>query len=791
MTVPLHRDVNLLGVQDELAFGLAGEACVSFRLRADQDRKMCASSEHDLYVGSYSRMLSTLPSGYGMMIESEIVEPPETTFNSSDDLPEVIHEIHKERASLFRGRSRRIDTYAHLWTGTLNPLKMPLLPNLLPGAKRLKTLPQAVRELTGGINDITRTFQASLQSMQVSSERLTSEEIIRRYWDILSPSKATGTGPVVTGRYSLRSELCASNAIESTESFFMDGFYHAAVTLYDYPDELGLGSVDNLLEILPVGARYVQVVLVPEQEQYLSGLKRQHTRTEMLIGDSGTKDFESQARYKDLDEIITRCRQEGERIYVVWSGIILRSENEQELSEWKKKLIFSLKEIFGATALSEDLLHRRTFLASLPMNGHLSPRRNVMLGTTASALAPLSHPWRGTEEGMPLVGRSYEPLRFDLFDGGTPRHGIIVATTGGGKSFTGNILLLSSLSDPKARALVIDIGGSYRRLAEIVGGAYFDVRVEEKYAINPLLPRGSFLREDESFDPEMLAAQTSLLARFLPGGGSGNSRLVIEKALERMYRKKEEPILSDFYGELTNGDWEGTLQKTVDSVAAEFRQYVETVYANLLSRPSKVRPFEGPLTVFDLAGLKEHKNLQSILVAVIAFSLNRQLNDKGIRKVIIIDEGWELFGDEMAADLISKLYRQARKQNAAILSISQSPEEFLNSPVSPAIMANIHWIMALKMASGHSKLGAFGFTDQAIDESKTLQVVPRSFSEVLIRFGNAPARVARIAPTSLEYWIATTNANETVAELQMRTKNNLRPIDSVREMARKEPVISW
>lgn len=791
MTVPVHRDINLLGVQDDIAFGLSGEACVSFRLRANQDRRMCATSEHAPYVGSYSRMLSTLPTGYGMMIESEIEEPEIPAPISSEELPEILHEINNARRSLFQGRTRRVDTYAHLWTGNLNPLKLPLLPTLLPGAKKRKTLTQAVNNLTAGILDVARTIESSLQSIQVSAEQLNSREIIERYWKILSPSKSTGSKPVVSGRYSLRSELCASNAIETTEHFFMDGFYHAAVTLYDYPDELALGSVDNLLEILPKGSRFVQVVLVPEQEQYLSGLKRQHTRAEGLMRESGSKDFESEARYKDLDEIITRCRQGGERIYVVWSGVILRSEKPDDLIEWKKSLIFSLKEIFGATALSEDLIHRRTFLATLPMNGHLSPRRNVMLGTTASALAPLSHPWRGTKEGMSLVGRSFESLRFDLFDGGTPRHGIIVATTGGGKSFTGNILLLSTLADPKARALVIDIGGSYRRLAEIVGGAYFDVRVEEKYAINPLLPKSSLIRDDGTFDPEMLAAQTSLLARFLPGGGSGNARLVIEKGLERSYQKKEEPLLGDFYHELAGGAWEGNLKSTVELVATEFRQYVETVYGNLLSRPSKIRPFEGPLTVFDLAGLKEHKNLQSILVAVIAFSLNRQLNDKGVRKVIIIDEGWELFSDEMAADLISKLYRQARKQNAAILSISQSPAEFLNSPVSPAIMANIHWVMALKMASGHDKLESFGFSDQAIEEAKTLQVVPRSFSEVLIRFGDAPARVARIAPTSLEYWIATTNANETVAEHMLRVKNNLTPIDSIREMAKKEPVLTW
>jgi len=792
MTVPAYRDVNLLGAEENLAFGLAGEACASFRLEAERDQRMCASTEHEPFVVAFSRLLSGLPSGYGMLLESEIVEGKNVGATTcTDEVHPILKEIQTDRVRLFEGRSRRVESYAHVWSSRINALSLPLLPGLVPAQKKRKNMDEALRESTSGIEDVARTIQSSFQSFQVNTTRLSTEEIVERYWKILSPQKAAAGRPITNQRSSLRSELSASNSYETPDFFFQDGFYHAAITLYDYPEELFLGAVDRVLEILPQGARYVQVVLVPEQEQYLSGLKRQHTRADGLMRESVSKDFESEARYRDLDEIITRCRQEGERVYVVWAGIILRTENLEELKEWKKSLVFSLREIFGATALSEDLLHRRTFLASLPMSGHLSPRRNVMLGSTVSALAPVSHPWRGTKEGMGLISRSYETLRFDLFDGGSPRHGIIVATTGGGKSFTANILLLSLLSDPKARALVIDIGGSYRRLAEIVGGAYFDVRVEEKYAINPLLPKSSLLRDDGTFDPEMLAAQTSLLARFLPGGGSGTARLVIEKALERVYREKDEPLLSDVYQELAKGSWEGTLKASSDAVAAELRQYVETVYANLLSRPSKVRPFESPLTVFDLAGLKEHKNLQSILVAVIAFSLNRQLDDRSVRKVIVIDEGWELFNDAAAADLISKLYRQARKQNGAILSISQSPAEFLDSPVSPAIMANIHWVMALKMASGHDKLSSFGFTDQAIEEAKTLQVVPRAFSEVLIRFGSAPARVARIAPTSVEYWIATTNAEEAVAEEKLRHEKSLTPIESVKEMARKEPVKSW
>ena len=156
---------------------------------------------------------------------------------------------------------------------------------------------------------------------------------------------------------------------------------------------------------------------------------------------------------------------------------------------------------------------------------------------------------------------------------------------------------------------------------------------------------------------------------------------------------------------------------------------------------------------------------------------------------MIVDEGWEFFDDDGSAELISRLYRQARKQNAAIISLSQSPVEFLNSKASTAMLSNKHWVMALKMSSNHELLSKFGFSDQAIERSKAMQMVPKTYSEVLIQFGNNPARIARIVPTSIEYWIATTNASECAREKSMREQKQLSRKEIILEMAKLEPVL--
>ncbi len=791
MEIPAYRDVNLLDVEETTSLGQSGEACISFELRPEKDLRMCSLDEHEPYVKSFSRLLDNLPIGYGMLLEAEIDNQkgmgPRPAISNQEN-SSVLHLINEERSRLFDGRERVVRYFAHVWSGCISPLKLPLLPSLI--SKRKNNSISEMDRSRSFLEDVSKSIIASLKSLQVDVKRLGKNEILKRYWEIFNPLKKDVFPKNFSDSDSLRSQLVASNSKEDVGSFYLDGFYHSVLTFYNYPEEMSLGSVDEFLDSLPFGSRYVTGILVPDQEQLLDSLKKKHRSASGLINEASSKDFESEARYGDIDEIITRCRQDGEKLYMAWSGVVLKHQDLNTLMELKKSVLFSIREIFGVTGVSEDFIHRRSFMATLPMGAHLSPRRNSMLGSTVSALAPLSHAWRGTKEGMTLSSQTKETLKFDLFDGGSPRHGIIVATTGGGKSFAANLMILSSLSDSNVRAMVIDSGHSYRRACEILGGAYFDMRIDERFAVNPLLPKKSLLREDGELDKESLGAQVSLLLR-ISQNTTGPGRFVMEKVLQGVYEKKDEPILSDLTNALKITKWDERLKPAAEAILSELLPFAEGIYSVLLSRPSKVRAFQTPLTVFELSGLKEHPTLQSVLVSVIQFSLARQLEDKSIRKVIFIDEGWKFFKDANAQELIESSYREMRKYNGAIISISQSPSEFLESPIAPAIMSNIHWVMALKMASGHDKLKSFGFSDQAIEKAKQLQVVPRSFAEVLIRFGQEPARVARIAPTSLQYWIATTNADEAVAEQKLREKENLSAIDSVRSMAKKEPVLSW
>jgi hypothetical protein len=794
------EDINLFGIQDNFAVGLSGEACASYRLFPEKDLMMCSYDDQIASINAFSRFLSSFPSGYGLLFESEVVDDSSVSSlaHVKNGCDPFIEELMKGKAAELSGQCRSVETYLHVWSSGIEPLRLPFLPSFFPNTKRRRAAGSSLVANIAQLSSLSPNLEASLSSCGIRSKLLERDEVLGRVHRILSPRGSLAGVPVINNSVSLRSQLCAANAEELKEGFFLDGYYHGVVSFYQFADDLDLGAPQLWLEQLPVGSRYVVGVMVPDQEHFLSRLKTRHKQAGMMLNEAKSKDFESGARMDELDRVISLCRNEGERIYLVWGAVILRAKDLETLDDWKNQSLEFIKRQFnGATGIVEDTLHRRMFMASVPMGAHLSPRRQMMMGATVGALAPISQSWNGSGGGgLVMRGSSGEIARLDPFASGSPKMGIVCGGTGAGKSVTSNLMIIPTLADPENRILVIDVGGSYKRLAEVLGSgrpdgaaAYFDVKVSDEFALSPILPRSAIVKGDGSPDPEMIAAQTSLLAE-MADVKSGPTRVLLEKAIARAFEENEEPLLADIYRIIRSSSWDTVLKKAVEPLTAALMPYVEGVYSNLLSRKSKIRPFQKQLTVFDLYGLREHKELQRVLVAVIAFNLQREMADRTRRKLLIIDEGWELFQSEKSAELVSMLYRQARKHNASIMSLSQSPADFLKSGVSTAVMDNIQWVIAMRIGSEKDRMKAFGFTDQAIDRGAHLRLVPKQFSEALVRYENKSQKIVRISPSSMEYWISTSDAEDRKRENGV-CSSELAPTERVRIMAEKEPMKLW
>jgi type IV secretory pathway VirB4 component len=84
-----------------------------------------------------------------------------------------------------------------------------------------------------------------------------------------------------------------------------------------------------------------------------------------------------------------------------------------------------------------------------------------------------------------LKTRDGTSLSIDPFDPNmTNANQLISGASGAGKSFLTNVLLLNMLKE-MPRVFFVDIGGSYRRLCENLGGQYISLTAGAGIALNP------------------------------------------------------------------------------------------------------------------------------------------------------------------------------------------------------------------------------------------------------------------------------------------------------------------
>ena len=110
-----------------------------------------------------------------------------------------------------------------------------------------------------------------------------------------------------------------------------------------------------------------------------------------------------------------------------------------------------------------------------------------------------------------------------------------------------------------------------------------------------------------------------------------------------------------------------------------------------------------------------------------------------------------------------------RKMNGAVLAISQNPEDFLGSEIASVMANNAHVKYILRLKKGHEELASLGFNENQIRAVRELEVRPGRYSEIFILFDQKSV-LAKLEPSSLEYWIATTDPTDLAEEKRVQNE---------------------
>jgi hypothetical protein len=466
------------------------------------------------------------------------------------------------------------------------------------------------------------------------------------------------------------------------------------------------------------------------------------------------------AAAEDAHELARRVARGEGRLYRVGLYVTVRGHTQEEVDAEAGRL----------RALCSSLLldaHPATFrtlqgwTTTLPLGlDQLGLRRTMDTAALAAGFPFASADLPTPSTGGVLLGRNAHTRGLILWDRwAQPNYNsVILAKSGAGKSYLAKLELLRWLYHGVG-ALVIDPEHEYQRLAEAVGGTYLHLGHPQVH-LNPFdLPSGG---QPDTLARRALFAHT-LISVLLGGPLDPDTTAALDRAVLDAYKAKgitadprtharPVPQLADLAAALErDGGPAATL-------AGRLAPYVSGSHQRLFDGQTTTRP-HGHLVVFSLRDLPDELKATGMLLALDAVWRTASNPNARQRRLVVVDEAWQLMRDPAAAGYLYRFAKAARKHWCGLTVVTQDPADVLQSPLGQAIVQNAATQLLLGQAAQAMEglTGAFGLSQG--EQAHLLAAQP---GDALLLAG--PHRVAlRSLASTAEHRLVTTDPAELAA----------------------------
>ncbi len=491
-----------------------------------------------------------------------------------------------------------------------------------------------------------------------------------------------------------REQLVFGDLILGFEQFTLDSHFHRIVSLKTLPEVTFAGQLSSFLR-MPFHYDLFLSFEIPSQADEMSKLQQKRKMAHSLAVTSGNKasDLESETKLSSTEELIRELLNSGQRIYAAQMSIVLRApateEGNKKLNRQVREVLSRFRSLNGAEGLEETVGAWKIFKGNLPAAPKNLERAKKVKTNNLVDFIPLYGPREGDDDPTVIFRNRMNGLvSFNPFDPKLTNYNqLVTGSSGAGKSFLNNCILMQELARG-LRVFIIDIGGSYKKLTESLGGQYIEMNLSEEYRLNPFdIPDASQEPSNQKLK-SLLAVIESMVVENEKSSLTKLDRVLLEKAIIELYeekRKKQEvPILSELTDKLAKSK-EASL---VNISKILFMWTGNRPYGKLLDGIGSLRT-DSPICTFDLKGLSTYPDLQSVMILILTdFILTQVELDKVNKKRIILDEAWQLLKSNAAAGFMEYCARTLRKTGSGITFITQGVEEIIESPIGSAIMNN-------------------------------------------------------------------------------------------------------
>lgn len=786
-TPALHNLLNLWAIEDEAIIGLDLQMTFAYELVLPD---LMIKSEQEIldYFQTIKNTLHSIPDNITLQFLVKITAGAGDKIKKYQEITEAKSDIAKLiiNSKVEHLKNVFTQTKKYYLFITTNPDE-----KQLSGVRSslLKIINKNYKPITQEIHnsrirklkEITQILTSALNGIEIKTKKLQEQEILNLLYQHLNPNRTSLVDvKKIDPERTLRSQICFNACENEFDYVYLDGFYYRAINLHTRPESINFVMLINTLSHITPDSDVIWTISTESQDKLIKSVQIKGSIARNINNLSGfKKNYEATTQSEETDQLVEDVKTTFQKLYNYSFAVILRERTLEELTARANATLQAFRVFGEAEGVIDDMNHLPLFLSVLPGHSHLNFKKHIFHTEAIAQMLPLSAEWTGCKEPRILFQTDDDQLLpIDLFDPTLPaKHGLVLGQTGSGKSFTTNFLLTNFYNESeKNHIIIIDVGGSYRKLCSIFGGEYLEIELSEKFAFNPFPSKESAIKTatdtDFELDSDVVSFLTNLVQKMLKIEKiSGREQKILENAIINVYKysKIDPPLLNSLHYQLMNYKGDDEDKALARNYGKNLEFWTTGRYGKLLNRQSSLTA-TARIVVFDLQKLNEEPDLQSIIFFLISSVIENKLKDKSLKKIIVIDEGWKFFSDEVGSNLIQNLYRTARKSNAGVFSISQSPVDFLSTKASTAIISNSFIKFILKIKSGYDLLPQFELNEREIEKVKNLRTEKGKYSEVFLKFSEH-SRVIKIQPSGVDYWICTTDPDDTLTENKFRASH--------------------
>jgi len=509
-------------------------------------------------------------------------------------------------------------------------------------------------------------------------------------------------------------DLISPSSIEIHASYFRLGTkYGRTIYIYGYPRTLYTGWISSLInidEVIDV-SMYIYPV---DTAIVMKNLRKKVTQLEAsynVDAERGkVRDPELEAAINDAEELRDKLQVGAEKFFRFGLYITLWADSLDELNfiQHKIETILGQQMIFSKVATSQQ---EQGMNATMPQcTDQLLIRRNMDTGAISTCF-PFTSADLTQEKGI-LYGVNMHNNGLVIFDRFTLENAnmVVFAKSGAGKSFAVKLEAIRSMM-LGTEILIIDPENEYQKLCDAVGGSYIRLSLNSDVRINPFdLPK---VVDAEDANDALRANLVTLhgLFRLMLGGAqapngqptstlTANEEADLDQALIDTYARagitsdptthnNTPPTIINLYDTLLH------MGGTGPGLAQRLRKYTSGTFAGIFSQQSNV-DINNPMVVFNIRDLEDE--LRPVAMYIILSHIWNVVRAEQKRRMLIVDEAWQLMKYDDSANFLFSLAKRARKYYLGLSTITQDVEDFMASKMGRAIVANSSMQLLLKQS---------------------------------------------------------------------------------------------